>query len=47
MEWGGYLGIDKTLFNDIWFKYGDGKPNDDFQLLIYWFTNFSIKEFSI
>lgn len=27
-EWGGYLGIDKTLFNDIWTKHGDGKPNN-------------------
>lgn len=27
-EWGGYLGIDKTLFSDIWAKCGDGKPND-------------------
>lgn len=27
-EWGGYLGIDKTLFGDIWAKCGDGKPND-------------------
>lgn len=27
-EWGGYLGIDRTLFNDIWSKCGDGKPND-------------------
>ena len=27
-EWGGYLGIDKTLFGDIWSKCGDGKPND-------------------
>jgi N-acetyl sugar amidotransferase len=27
-EWGGYLGIDKTLFGDIWRKCGDGKPND-------------------
>lgn len=27
-EWGGYLGIDKMLFNDIWKKYGDGKLND-------------------
>lgn len=27
-EWGGYLGIDKTLFNDIWAKHGDGKPNN-------------------
>lgn len=32
-EWGGYLGIDKTLFNDIWAKCGDGKPNDDFPLV--------------
>jgi N-acetyl sugar amidotransferase len=27
-EWGGYLGIDKTLFCDIWSRCGDGKPND-------------------
>lgn len=27
-DWGGYLGIDKTLFSDIWRKCGDGKPND-------------------
>ncbi|MFN4238234.1 MAG: N-acetyl sugar amidotransferase [Vogesella sp.] len=27
-EWGGYLGIDKTLFGDIWKRFGDGKPND-------------------
>jgi N-acetyl sugar amidotransferase len=27
-EWGGYLGIDKTLFGDIWSRCGDGKPND-------------------
>lgn len=26
--WGGYLGIDKTLFSDIWAKCGDGQPND-------------------
>lgn len=32
-EWGGYLGIDKTLFGDIWQKCGDGKPNDDFPLV--------------
>ncbi len=32
-EWGGYLGIDKTLFSDIWSKCGDGKPNDDFPLI--------------
>jgi N-acetyl sugar amidotransferase len=24
-EWGGYLGIDKTLFGDIWDKFGKGK----------------------
>lgn len=27
-EWGGYLGIDKTLFGDIWKQCGDGKLND-------------------
>jgi N-acetyl sugar amidotransferase len=32
-EWGGYLGIDKTLFGDIWRRCGDGKPNDDFPLV--------------
>ncbi len=32
-EWGGYLGIDKILFGDIWEKCGDGKPNDDFPLV--------------
>lgn len=26
-DWGGYLGIDKKLFKDIWKKFGDGKPN--------------------
>lgn len=31
--WGGYLGIDKTLFGDIWRKCGDGLPNDDFPLV--------------
>ncbi|KZE32431.1 N-acetyl sugar amidotransferase [Crenobacter luteus] len=24
-EWGGYLGIDKRLFSDIWKQYGEGK----------------------
>jgi len=24
-EWGGYLGIDKTLFDDIWHQFGEGK----------------------
>ena len=43
-EWGGYLGIDKTLFNDIWDKHGDGMPNTDFPLvdiLVYklWYQN--------
>lgn len=32
-EWGGYLGIDKTLFGDIWRKHGDGQPNDDFPIV--------------
>ena len=32
-EWGGYLGIDKTLFNDIWQKSGDKQPNKDFPLV--------------
>jgi N-acetyl sugar amidotransferase len=32
-EWGGYLGIDKTLFDDIWAKCGDGQPNDEFPLV--------------
>jgi N-acetyl sugar amidotransferase len=32
-EWGGYLGIDKRLFADIWKQCGDGKPNDEFPLV--------------
>ncbi len=32
-EWGGYLGIDKILFGDIWAKCGDGMPADDFPLV--------------
>ena len=32
-EWGGYLGIDTMLFNDIWKKHGDGLPNIDFPLV--------------
>lgn len=32
-EWGGYLGIDKTLFADIWKQCGDGKSNDEFPLV--------------
>lgn len=44
-EWGGYLGIDKTLFDDIWAKCGDGQPNDEFPLvdiLVYklWYQKF-------
>jgi len=32
-EWGGYLGIDKTLFSDIWRRCGDGQSNDGFPLV--------------
>jgi len=32
-DWGGYLGIDKSLFGDIWSKFGDGKSNRDFPLV--------------
>lgn len=32
-EWGGYLGIDKALFGDIWTKCGDSKPNNEFPLV--------------
>lgn len=32
-EWGGYLGIDRLLFKDIWNKCGDGKPNLSFPLV--------------
>ncbi len=32
-EWGGYLGIDRTLFADIWRRCGDGQPNDEFPLV--------------
>lgn len=37
-EWGGYLGMDKMLFDDIWRQCGDGQPNDAFpvvDILIY------------
>ncbi len=37
-EWGGYLGIDKALFGDIWKRCGDGQPNDEFpvvDILVY------------
>ena len=36
--WGGYLGADKILFDDIWRQFGDGKPIDTFpivDILIY------------
>jgi len=32
-EWGGYLGIDKTFFEDIWSQCGDGERNDEFPLV--------------
>lgn len=32
-EWGGYLGIDKALFGDIWKQCGDGKANNEFPLV--------------
>ncbi len=32
-EWGGYLGIDKMLFNDIWSECGDGQSNSEFPLV--------------
>jgi N-acetyl sugar amidotransferase len=32
-EWGGYLGIDKSLFGDIWKRCGDGRPNREFPLV--------------
>lgn len=32
-EWGGYLGIDRSLFGDIWAKFGDGEPNQDFPIV--------------
>ena len=32
-EWGGYVGIDKKLFSDIWNKCGDNKQNNEFPLV--------------
>lgn len=32
-EWGGYLGIDKTLFDDIWEKYGDNNHVGNFPII--------------
>jgi N-acetyl sugar amidotransferase len=32
-EWGGYIGIDRKLFSDIWDKCGDKKRNDEFPLV--------------
>ncbi len=31
--WGGYLGIDATLFNDIWSKFGYTKRNHNFPII--------------
>ncbi len=43
-EWGGYLGIDKMLFNDIWKKHGDNKTNNFplVDILVYkiWYHKF-------
>ena len=40
-EWGGYLGIDKRLFNDIWKKHGEGKletfPLSDILIYKIWY----------
>jgi putative aminotransferase len=33
-EWGGYLGIDKRLFKNIWELHGDNKPNNFVKNLI-------------
>ena len=32
-EWGGYLGIDRMLFNDIWRQHGDGEKLRGFPLV--------------
>lgn len=32
-EWGGYVGIDRILFSDIWSRCGDGKPIDEFPIV--------------
>lgn len=32
-DWGGYLGIDKSLFGDIWSKFSDGKSKSNFPLV--------------
>jgi N-acetyl sugar amidotransferase len=43
-EWGGYVGIDNTLFSDIWRRCGDGEPNDFplVDILVYkiWYQSF-------
>lgn len=31
--WGGYIGIDKLLFKDVWAKCGDGKPIQNFPIV--------------
>ena len=33
LEWGGYLGIDKKLFKDIWLKHGDGGTIEKYPLI--------------
>jgi hypothetical protein len=43
-EWGGYLGIDKTLF-DILAQFGDGRPDDLSRWLISWSTSFGTKRY--
>ena len=39
--WGGYLGIDKRLFDDIWLKFGEGElntfPMTDILIYKFWF----------
>lgn len=43
-EWGGYLGIDKMLFGDIWNKFGEGKlesfPLTDILIYKIWYQKF-------
>ena len=40
-EWGGYLGIDKRLFNDIWRRFGEGAlktfPLTDILVYKFWY----------
>lgn len=43
-EWGGYLGIDKTLFGDIWSRFGEGElktfPLTDILVYKLWYQKF-------